>query len=73
MKHESLITHLTLYHDILAALQYISPSDILSPATPISIDAANEAGLSPEAVAVLQRLPQLNSDLYSLPLLPDGS
>jgi hypothetical protein len=57
MKHESLITHITLYYETLAALQHISPSDILPLPTPINTDATNEAGLSPEAVAVLQRLP----------------
>ena len=73
MTHETLITHLTLYYQTLAALYYISPSDILSPPTAIDPDAANEAGLSPLAVSLLQRLPQLASNLKSLPLLPDGS
>jgi hypothetical protein len=73
MTHESLLTHLTLYYETLAVLRYIAPSDILPPPTLINTDAATEAGLSPEAVAVLQKLPQLNSDLSSLPLFPDGS
>jgi hypothetical protein len=73
MTHESLIINLTLYYQTLAALHYISPSDILSPPTAIDPDAANEAGLSSEAVSLLRRLPQLSSNLNSLPLLPDGS
>jgi hypothetical protein len=73
MNHEPLITQLALYYRTLAALHYILPSEILEPPTFVDINAANDAGLSPEAVSVIQRLPQLNSDLYSLPLLPDGS
>jgi hypothetical protein len=73
MTHASLITHLTLHYQTLAALHYISSSDILSPPTAIDPDAANEAGLSSEAVSVLQKLPQLASNLNSLPLLPNGS
>lgn len=73
MTHESLITHLTLYYQTLAALHYISPSDILSPPIAINHEAANEAGLSPEAVSVLQSLPQLSPSLHFLPILPDGT
>jgi hypothetical protein len=73
MNHEPLVTQLALYYRTLAALNYVSPSDILEPLTPVDINAANDAGLSPEAVSIIQRLPQLNPDLYSLPLLPDGS
>jgi hypothetical protein len=73
MTHESLITNLTLYYQTLAALHYVSPSDILSPPTAIHPEAANEAGLSPSAVSVLRELPQLSSNLNSLPLLPNGS
>ena len=73
MIHESLITNLTLYYQTLATLHYVSHSDILSPPNTMNISAANDAGLSPEAISLLQRLPQLNPDLYSLALLPDGT
>jgi hypothetical protein len=73
MNHDPLVTQLSLYYRTLAVLHYISPSDVLEPPISVDINAANDAGLSPEAVSVIQRLPQLNPDLYSLPLLPDGS
>ncbi|KAG9671493.1 hypothetical protein KCU99_g4772, partial [Aureobasidium melanogenum] len=73
MAHEDLIFHLNLLYRTFAALHYISADDILSPPIPINLAAAHEAGLSSEAVALLQRLPQLKSELYSLAILPDGS
>lgn len=73
MAHEDLIFHLNLLYQTFAALHYISADDILSPPIPINLAAAHDAGLSSEAVALLQRLPQLKSELYSLPILPDGS
>lgn len=73
MAHESLITNLTVYYQTLAALRYISFSDIFLPPTPINISAAHEVGLSSEAISLLQKLPQLHPDLNTLPLLPDGS
>jgi hypothetical protein len=73
MNHDLLVTQLTVYYRTLAALNHISPSDIFDPPISIDINAANDAGLSNEAVSVIQKLPQLNPDLYSLPLLPDGS
>lgn len=73
MTHESLITNLTLYYQTLAALHHISPANILPLPTPINIPAAHEAGLSPSVISLLQRLPQLHSDLNTLPLLPDGT
>ncbi|CAD0094263.1 unnamed protein product [Aureobasidium vineae] len=73
MSHEPLVTNLTLLYQTFAALHYISPTDIFSPPTTVNLDAATEAALSSEAIALLQRLPQLNPDLYSLPILPNGS
>ncbi|KAG9569102.1 hypothetical protein KCU71_g1520, partial [Aureobasidium melanogenum] len=73
MAHEDLIFHLNLLYRTLAALHYISADDILSPPVPINLAAAHEAGFSSEAVALLQGLPQLKSELYSLAILPDGS
>ncbi|KAG9739015.1 hypothetical protein KCU73_g9591, partial [Aureobasidium melanogenum] len=73
MAHEDLIFHLNLLYQTFAALHYISADDILSPPIPINLAAAHEAGLSSEAVALLQRLPQLKSELHSLAILPDGS
>jgi hypothetical protein len=73
MNHEHLITQFILYYQALVALNYISPSDIHLPPTPVKIDAVRDAGLSPEAVSVLQRLPQLSPNLNSLALLPDGA
>jgi hypothetical protein len=73
MPHEPLITNLTLFYQTLAALQHISPSDILLPPNQISLTAANDAGLCPEAIDLLNRLPHLCSDISSLPILPDGT
>ncbi|CAD0112282.1 unnamed protein product [Aureobasidium uvarum] len=73
MSHESLITHLTLLYETFAALHYISSDDICSPPTTVNLDAATEAGLSSDVIALLQRLPQLNPGLNTLPILPDGS
>ncbi|KAG9665135.1 hypothetical protein KCU64_g206, partial [Aureobasidium melanogenum] len=73
MAHEDLIFHLNLLYQTFAALHYISADDIISPPIPINLTAAHGAGLSSEAVALLQRLPQLKSELYSLVILPDGS
>ncbi|CAD0090159.1 unnamed protein product [Aureobasidium mustum] len=73
MAHEDLIFHLNLLYQTFAALRYISADDILSPPIPINLAAANEAGLSSEVIALLQRLPQLKSELYSLAIIPDGS
>ncbi|KAH0154333.1 hypothetical protein KCU67_g9101, partial [Aureobasidium melanogenum] len=73
MAHEDLIFHLNLLYRTLAALHYISADDILSPPISINLAAAHEAGFSSEAVALLQGLPQLKSELYSLAILPDGS
>ncbi|KAG9569982.1 hypothetical protein KCU79_g1253, partial [Aureobasidium melanogenum] len=73
MAHEDLVFHLNLLYQTFAALHYISADDIISPSIPINLTAAHGAGLSSEAVALLQRLPQLKSELYSLVILPDGS
>lgn len=73
MAHEDLISHLNLLYQTFAALRYISADDILCPPIPIDLDAAREAGLSSEVTALLQRLPQLKSELCSLAILPDGS
>jgi len=73
MTHEPLITNLTLYYQALAALHHISPNNILSPPTRINIPAANKADLSPSAITLLQKLPQLHPDLNTLPLLPNGT
>lgn len=73
MAHEDLIFHLNLLYQTFAALHYISADDILSPPIPINLAAAYDAGLSSEAIALLQRLPQLKNELYSLAILPDGS
>lgn len=73
MPHEPLITNLTLFYQTLAALQHISPSDILLPPNQISLTAANDAGLCPEAIDLLNRLPHLCSSISSLPILPDGT
>ncbi|KAG9701149.1 hypothetical protein KCU95_g2568, partial [Aureobasidium melanogenum] len=73
MAHEDLIFHLNLLYQTFAALRYLSADDIISPPIPINLAAAHETGLSSEVVALLQRLPQLKSDLYSLAILPDGS
>ncbi|KAH0279467.1 hypothetical protein KCU91_g1749, partial [Aureobasidium melanogenum] len=73
MAHEDLVFHLNLLYQTFAALHYISADDIISPPIPINLTAAHGAGLSSEAVALLQRLPQLKSELYSLVILPDGS
>ncbi|KAG9606009.1 hypothetical protein KCU77_g533, partial [Aureobasidium melanogenum] len=73
MAHEDLILHLNLLYQTFAALHYISADDIISPPIPIDLAAAHEAGLSSEAVALLQRLPQLRSELSSLAILSDGS
>ncbi|KAG2162838.1 hypothetical protein VTO58DRAFT_110303 [Aureobasidium pullulans] len=73
MPHEPLITNLTLFYQTLAALQHISPSDILLPPNQISLTAANDAGLCPEAIDLLNRLPHLCSDISTLPILPDGT
>ncbi|THY41167.1 hypothetical protein D6C99_07926 [Aureobasidium pullulans] len=73
MSHEPLITNLTLFYQTLAALQHISPSNILLPPNQISLTAAHDAGLCPEAIDLLNRLPHLCSDISSLPILPDGT
>ncbi|KAK6001227.1 hypothetical protein QM012_002558 [Aureobasidium pullulans] len=73
MAHEDLIFHLNLLYQTFAALRYISVDDIISPPVPINLAAADKAGLSPEAITLLQRLPQLKSDIYDRPILPDGS
>ncbi|THV65863.1 hypothetical protein D6D27_10334 [Aureobasidium pullulans] len=73
MPHEPLITNLTLFYQTLAALQHISPSDILLPPNQISLTAAHDAGLCPEAIDLLNRLPHLCSDISTLPILPDGT
>ncbi|THW58139.1 hypothetical protein D6D19_10449, partial [Aureobasidium pullulans] len=73
MSHEPLITNLTLFYQTLAALQHISPSNILLPPNQISLTAAHDAGLCPEAIDLLNRLPHLSSDISSLPILPDGT
>ncbi|THX23337.1 hypothetical protein D6D10_10338 [Aureobasidium pullulans] len=73
MPHEPLITNLTLFYQTLAALTYISPSDILLPPNQISLTAAHDAGLCPEAIDLLHRLPHLCSSSSSLPILPDGT
>ncbi|THW11865.1 hypothetical protein D6D24_06939 [Aureobasidium pullulans] len=73
MPHEPLITNLTLFYQTLAALQHISPSNILLPPNQISLTAAHDAGLCSEAIDLLHRLPHLSSDVSSLPILPDGT
>ncbi|THW42702.1 hypothetical protein D6D21_05738 [Aureobasidium pullulans] len=73
MPHEPLITNLILFYQTLAALQHISPSDILLPPNQISLTAANDAGLCPEAIDLLNRLPHLCSSISTLPILPDGT
>ncbi|THX46567.1 hypothetical protein D6D06_10034 [Aureobasidium pullulans] len=73
MPHEPLITNLTLFYQTLAALQHISPPDILLPPNQISLTAANDAGLCPEAIDLLNRLPHLCSSISTLPILPDGT
>ncbi|KAG9945986.1 hypothetical protein KCU85_g6854, partial [Aureobasidium melanogenum] len=73
MAHEDLIFHLNLLYQTFVALHYISADDIISPPIPINLAAAHEAGLSSEVIALLQRLPQLKSEVYSRAILPDGS
>ncbi|KAG9693466.1 hypothetical protein KCU95_g6329, partial [Aureobasidium melanogenum] len=73
MAHEDLIFHLNLLYQTFAALHYISADGIISPPIPINLAAAHEAGLSSEVIALLQRLPQLKSEIYSKAILPDGS
>lgn len=73
MTHEPLVRKLTLFFNTFAALGYIDVSDIVQPPTNINLEAARKAGLSDEAISLIQRLPSLSGDLYNLSILPDGT
>jgi hypothetical protein len=73
MTHEPLIQKLNIFYQTLAALCYIDAGDIHDPPTNINVSAARKAGLSEDAIALLQRLPQLSDSLDSLAILPDGT
>lgn len=73
MTHEPLIKTLTIFYNTLAALCYIDASDVIVPPVSINIVAAQDAGLSDEAVSLIQRLPSLSGDLYDRSILSDGT
>jgi len=73
MTHEPLIQKLGIFYHTLAALCYIDARDIHEPSTDVNIDAAREAGLSEDVIALIQRIPQLSDTLDWQSILPDGS
>lgn len=73
MPHESLIQNLGTFYKALAALCYIETTDIIKPPTNVNVQAGQAAGLSADAVSLLQRLPSLSPDLYDRSILPDGT
>lgn len=73
MTHEPLIQKLGIFYQTLAALCYIDAGDIHDPPTDVNVDAAREAGLSDDALALIQRIPQLSDTLDWQSILPDGS